>query len=95
MKFPLWPSLFVVFSIVAIFFPWALVSAIGCLVVTVLQHTTKEAALKEAIDAQAAAKAEWDKHSQSVKRELERIEEIQSQVDNIRAAQNMSLGRRQ
>lgn len=75
-------------------FPILIVSAIGCLVVVVLQQSKTEQELKEAKQAYSAAIEKIQLSTKELRDTTELIQDLQRQIDNVKAAQNMNIGRR-
>lgn len=83
--------LFVATTLVSIFFPWVLVSAIGCLVVVVIQHSKTEKELTDAKQTYLLAVEKVEQAAKELKTTAETIEELHRQVENVKSSVAMSF----
>lgn len=86
--------LFVCSSIAAALFPILMVSAIGCLVVVVIERSKSEKELVAAKETYLKAVEKVELAGKELRETTEAIEDLQRQIENVKAAQNMNLGRR-
>jgi hypothetical protein len=90
-----WYILIAASCIAAFFQPWLLVATVSGVALLAQRERSKQHELAQAKAEYELAKRELVGAKTELRGAVERIEELQTQVDNVKAAQNMSFGRRQ